>query len=154
MLGSKSQYFNQSEEQLKRCRIDLVLYLKSQRFSVIKRSVYLRAFDYFCENPKGFDGATVVKDLHHIPGLDINAMLHDYHCVVYNIASSFRAKWRGDWLYAKQMEHTGKGWLSWFNFGLLKLVGIPHIVYANYKRGYINAQQLKAFENDYKNLMK
>lgn len=153
MLGSKSTYFLQHLDTLKKCRIELVLYMKSQRYDVVKREVYLRAFDYFCQNPSKYDGATFVKDLCHIPGLDINAMLHDYHCVAYNIASNFVTKWKGDWLYVKEMERTGRGQLSWLNFILLKLIGTLHVIYANYKRGYINSQQIIKFEKDYRILM-
>lgn len=153
MLGSKSTYFLQDPDTLKNCRIDFVLYMKSQRYDMPKREVYLKAFDYFCQNPSKYDGATFVKDLCHIPGLDINAMLHDYHCVVYNIAADYYTKWKGDWLYAKEMERTGRGQLSWVNFFLLKLIGTLHLMYANYKRGYITGQQMINFEKDYRILM-
>lgn len=155
MLGSRSKYFFKDPELLAKCRIDLILYLKSQRYSLVKRRVYLRAFDYFCAHPGDFDGATVVKDLHHIPGLDINAMLHDFHYVLYKISRSFYYKILGDWLYAKEMERTGKGWLSWINFSLLKLSGIFNIVYANLlSRGKgMTLQQKILFEKDYQILM-
>jgi hypothetical protein len=56
--------------------------------------IYLKAFDYFSKKHTEFDGATVVKDLVDIPGLDLDAMLHDYHYIFYRISSSFSLKFK------------------------------------------------------------
>lgn len=153
MLGSKSTYFFKTKSELQLCRLDLIAYLQIWKYSQAKIDVYLRAFDYMCKNPGDFDGATVVKDLYHIPKLDINAMLHDFHCVAYNAACNFYVKWYADKLYAKEMERLGKGQLAWLNFGLLKLIGVPHVIYAYCKRGGITLRREVKFFEDYRILM-
>lgn len=121
MLGSKSKYFFQSAEALKLNRIKLITYLEINDYSPIEINIYCKAFDYFCENPSHYDGATIVKDLYHIPCLDINAMLHDYLYIVFKVSANWYVRYYADWLYAKEMERAGKGVLSWINFSLLIL---------------------------------
>jgi hypothetical protein len=73
---------------------------------------YLAAFDYFCENPNKYDGATIVKDLIDIRSgkyyLDADAMVHDYEYIK-GAKNSFKAKWASDVRYIKNMELNGKG---------------------------------------------
>lgn len=119
MLGSKSKYFFQSAEKLKSDKEKLSLYLQINNYSIFEINIYLKAFSYFCDNPSRYDGATIVKDLYHIPGLDINAMLHDWLYIIFKTSANFYVRFYSDWLYAKEMERTGKGFLAWMNFSLL-----------------------------------
>lgn len=121
MLGSKSEYFFQSAEALHIRKLSLITYLNINYYSTSEINIYCKAFDYFCKNPSHYDGATIVKDLYHIPGLDINAMLHDYSYVVFKVSANWYVRFYSDWLYAKEMERTGKGFLAWTNFSLLIL---------------------------------
>ena len=121
MLGSKSKYFYQSAEALKLNRIKLITYLEINDYSQIEINIYCKVFDYFCVNPSHYDGATIVKDLYHIPGLDINAMLHDYLYIIFKTSANWYVRFYSDWLYAKEMERNYKGILSWINFSLLIL---------------------------------
>lgn len=154
MLGSKSNYFYLPKPVLKSNRLKLFRYLIDNDYTMEQVAIYQKAFDYFCENPSKYDGATIVKDLHHIPGLDINAMLHDYHYLHYKCAGNLFIKWKCDWLYAKEMERTGKGYLAWFNFALLKITGIPFFIYTYLKNGAPDCDKKRIFINEYKTLLK
>lgn len=154
MLGSKSKYFHQSKPILIEGHKKMVRYLVDMNYSIMQIGVYEKAYEYFCDNPTKFDGATIVKDLYHIPGLDLNAMLHDYQYLVYNVSASLKMKRKCDWLYAKEMEKTGKGQLSWVNWLGLKITGIPFIIYTLIKRGKVTRLQRKRFETDYFIMMK
>ena len=149
MLGSKSPFFLQSPEVLSKAKGDLYTLLRLKGYYLDQVAIYTKAYDYFCQNPDGFDGATIVKDLCDIPGLDLDAMLHDYHYINYNVAASFTTKWKADWLYAKGNERKGKGQYSAFSrFVGLTIVGIGFVPYARWKRGKnINkADFLKEYE--------
>lgn len=154
MFGSKSTYFHQDPEALAKGHQKLIFFLKLWGYSEMQISVYEKAFEYFCDFPDDFDGATIVKDLYHIPGLDINAMLHDYHYLIHNAAASLYTKWYADKLYAKQMEKLGKGGASWLRFAGLKVTGIPFCFVAICKRGFISKEQQLLFFNDYETLMR
>lgn len=154
MLGSKSNYFFRPKEHLKLSHRVMVRYLVDQNYSMMQIGIYEKAFEYFCENPSNFDGASIVKDLHHIPGLDLNAMLHDYHYLNYNCACDIWIKWHCDLLYAKEMEKTGKGHLSWFNFVLLNITGLPFHLYSRIKKGRCTDEMKRKFLSDYRALIK
>ena len=154
MLGSKSKYFQQSAKVLKQRRKDVytILYLKGYSFNQI--TIYLRAFDFFCESPNSFDGATIVKDMQDVPLLDLDAMLHDYHYLTFSVASNFKTKWKADWLFAKQMEKKGKGlYTAYSRFIALTIVGIGFVPYSYLKRGKISIKQNFLFNQEYKLLM-
>jgi hypothetical protein len=53
-------------------------YLVMKGYDHHETALYLQAFDFFCQNPTEFDGATIVKDLVDLNGLDLDAMLHDF----------------------------------------------------------------------------
>lgn len=153
MVGSKSKYFHQSREALKEGQRKLIAFLKLWNYSDMQISVYEKAYEYFCDFPEDFDGATIVKDLYHIPGLDINAMLHDYMYLTYNAAANIYTKWYADKLYAKQMEKLGKGSASWIRFAGLKITGLPFCLIAIAKRGLMTKEQRFLFFRDYEILM-
>lgn len=104
MLLSKNSFFKQKAFVLKRKREVVKKYLE---FKEVNPSIYLEAYDYFCENKLSFDGATIVKDLDDIPELDLNAMLHDYRYITdFGVFKKFR--W--DWEYYQGMDDLGKGY--------------------------------------------
>lgn len=154
MLGSKSHFFKNSDEFLILSRNKMRRYLSDNNYSPDQISVYQKAFYFFCENPDLFDGATIVKDLHHIPGLDLNAMLHDYQYLNYKCACNLYMKWYCDLLYAKEMEKMGKGFTAWVYWSLLKLSGIPFCIYSLVKKGSPSVSNEYDFFKDYNCLTK
>lgn len=143
MLGSESTYFHKSRFQLNVARLSLINYLKLWDYSPEKIDVYLKAFDYFTVYPDQFDGATIVKDLAHFPGLDICAMLHDYHYIAYNAGAGFKSKNIADLIFAKEMERLGKGYSSWIRFIGLKITDIGFVPITRINRGKPNLSALK-----------
>lgn len=155
MFGSKSDYFKQSKEELTQCHEAMCELLCLKGYSVNEISVYSRAFTYFIYNPEQYDGATIVKDLVDIPGLDTDSLLHDYHYIVCNVAASISMKWRADKLYSKGNERKGKSlYAAYSRFIGLSISGIGFIPYAFLKRGKMSSQQKELFLMDYKLLNK
>ena len=131
MLGSSNKTFYKNTEELKTIRknIRVLLCIKERKMSDI--SDYLNAFDYFIRHPDRFDGATIVKDLEDIKGLDLDAMVHDYDYI--NGANrNFIKKWKADLKYIKNMEMNGKG-IRVFRFFLLTIIGIIFVPYCYFK---------------------
>jgi len=154
MLGSNSKYFHKSSEELMLDKLKVNTLLLIKGYNQNQVDIYLKAFDYFTENPSGFDGATIVKDLIDIPGLDLDAMLHDYHYIQYNVASSFLVKFKADWIYAKGQEKKGKGQYSAFSrFIGLTIIDLPLILYKIIKDGFISKENKQNLLNEYKILI-
>ena len=153
MLGSRSNYFYQSKDVLNHNQKVMVRYLVDMNYTMMQVGIYEKAFEYFCENPNKFDGATIVKDLCHIPGLDLNAMLHDYHYIVYKCGCDLYMKRKADWLYAKEMERTGKGQLAWVNWSLLKLSGFFFYCYSFWRKGSPTEEMQRKFLSEYQCLI-
>ena len=154
MLGSNSHFFYQPVEvlSLKRRQVNQLLKLKG--YSHHQIAIYIEAFNFFCKNPSQFDGATIAKDLIDIPGLDLDAMLHDYHYLVYNVAASFSMKWKTDWIYAKGQERKGKGLYSAYSrFVVLSIIGIGFVPYIYSKKGRISKSKKEAFLKEYEILI-
>ena len=155
MLGSKSTYFHQEARILLLKRRDVNRLLQAKGYDHHEIAIYLNAYDYFCVEKNAYDGATIVKDLCDIIGLDLDAMLHDYHYIVHNAGSNFVTKFQADWIYAKGNERKGKGSYSAFSrFVGLTITGIGFVPYAFWKRGKITTEQKKQLSNDYKTLIK
>ena len=155
MLGSKSNFFSKTPEELKSLKNNVATILNIKGHTYIEALVYLKAYDYFCLNCNDFDGATIVKDLQDLPHLDLDAMLHDYQYLVQNVASTFKTKWYSDWMYAKGQERKGKGQYSSFSrFVGLTLIGLFFVPYARIKRGCITDQKRNEFIHDYETIMK
>lgn len=129
MFGSKSDFFKQDTETLFKKRRGLENILRDiweRNDEVVK--FYLEAYDYFVLNPDDFDGATIIKDVKVIKGLDIWAMIHDYLYIKYNVAVSWKYKYLADLIYAKEMEIMGQSaFVSWGRFGLLIIFG--HLIF-------------------------
>lgn len=155
MLGSNSTYFHQPKASLLIARENAYTMLRVKGYYLDEVDIYMNAFDYFCKNPSQFDGATIVKDLMDIPGIDLDAMLHDYHYINYNVAASFITKWKADWLYAKGQERKGKGLYSAYSrFVGLSITGIGWVPYVFLKKGRISETEKSAFFKEYKLLIK
>lgn len=155
MFWSRNDFFKKTPSQLAYYRKEVFEYLRIKGYSFKEIEVYLKAYDYFCNNPTRFDGATIVKDLIDIPGLDLDAMLHDYMYITYGIAANFYTKWKADWLYAKGQERKGKGQYSAFSrFIGLTITGIVFVPYSSWKHGSVKPlQEFRLFE-DYRTLIK
>jgi hypothetical protein len=124
-------------------------------YDLNEASLYLKSFDFFCQNPTEFDGATIVKDLVDLNGLDLDAMLHDFQYIHYKAATNFVTKWKSDWMYAKGIERKGKGQYSAFSrFIGLTIGGILFVPYAIYKRGWMDNYSKLNINNDYMLLIK
>jgi hypothetical protein len=155
MLGSQSKYFAQNKEVLDTNRTRVMKLLDYKGYDINEIIIYLKAFDYFCKNPNDFDGATIVKDLQDLPHLDLDAMLHDYHYLVYNAGASFKTKFQADWMYAKGNERKGKGQYSAFSrFVGLTIIGVGFVPYAYFNRGKMSETQKIQISNDYKILIR
>lgn len=104
--------------------------LSAKDYNANEIKVYKKAFLFFALNPKQFDGASYSKDLCDIKGLDLDAMLHDFHYCNYNVCSNFATKWKADWIFAKGMERKGKSQYSAYGrFAGLTISGIIRVPY-------------------------
>lgn len=154
MLGSRNNFFRKSNRKLRAERVKVFKTLQLKGYKLSKINIYLHAFDYFCVHKDKFDGATIVKDLIDIPGLDLDAMLHDYLYVSYNAAANFKTKFWADWIYFKGMERKGKDNVAAFvRFFLLTITGVVYVPYTYLKKGKVtkwNSIQLKIYYNNLK----
>lgn len=118
---SKSSFFLQDENTLNVYENDMytLLVLKGRTKAEIKQ--YMDAFDFFRNFTTKFDGATIVKDLCDLPKLDLDAMVHDYECLIG--ANRNLIKWfKSAWNYFENMRKNGKG-NQIFRFVLLCFIG-------------------------------
>lgn len=106
MLFSRNNFFTKSESELKEKKELLELVLIDSKVEDIV--LFLNAYDYFCNFPEDFDGATIVKDLDTIRDLDAAAMVHDYEYLVNKVWKNPIKKTIADIEYAQHMEQTGK----------------------------------------------
>lgn len=143
-------FFKQSALELVNKRRLLIKYLESQEYSQEKINIYLEAYNYFIYHPNKYDGATIVKDLHHIKGLDINAMLHDYQYINYKVASSFKYKYYSDYIYAKQMEKQGRGFYAWIRLIGVTIGGLFYTPKSIIMRGFMSKEQKEKILLTYK----
>lgn len=129
LFNSYSTYFLQDPFKLQenRKKVDDLLFLKG--YEVDQREIYLKAYDYFTYNGREFDGATMTEDLNDIEGLDLDAMLHDYLYIEYNVAGNYSFIWKADKLMRSEMKRRGKSTINAglrFVLLLLKtLIGYP-----------------------------
>lgn len=155
MLGSKNIFFQQEIGVLFDKLEEVKLYLKIKGYSENEIEIYTKAYNYFCIQIFEFDGATILKDLNDLPNLDLDAMLHDYHYIVYYAGTNFKYKWKADWIYFKGIEKKGKDNISGFlRFVLLTVIGVWFTPYAYFKRGRMNSLQKNNLNKDYKILTK
>lgn len=157
MLGSKNDFFLQDKKILdgKRKELEYLVSILWNRKNYVKET-YLTIYDFFCENPNKFDGATIVKDLCIIRGLDTSAMLHDYLYITYNVSSNYKYKWKADLLYALEIQRGGGSLYStWSRFLGLTIFGglffTPFKIFKGQKMTLLNKIE---FEKLYKELIK
>ena len=124
---SKSKFFLQDDYALEMYRdaVKKLLQLKGRSCSEITE--YLKAYDFFCRFTTKFDGATIVKDLCDIPGLDLDAMLHDYDYLT-GANRNYIKKWKADLKYISNMEKNAKG-VRIFRLFLLTFLLAPYVPY-------------------------
>jgi len=108
MLGSKSSFFNQTPRTLQRKRKYVIELLNLKGRSLNEINHYVTAYDFFCKFTNKFDGATTVKDLHDIPNLDLDAMVHDYECLI-GANRNYKLWYASAWNYYENMRKQGKG---------------------------------------------
>ena len=137
MLGSTNYFFSrQTWHQLADKRVEVYNVLLFKYGYTMKQSeVYLNAFDYFVLNPLSYDGSTLSKDLFDVDDLDLDAMLHDYWYIVYNVAI-----------------FVWKGFYNWYKLNGLRFL---RLFYTPFKKitTTMTQEQIEAFVNDYYTLM-
>ncbi len=124
---SKSNFFFQDREVLAEKRNLLVRIMTDYEFTSKEISEIMEAFDYFRNYPAEFDGATIVKDLRTINGLDAPAMRHDYdylHIHFWSISGLVK-KGKSDWKYGKNMEKLGVSPVTAYTRAVLLLISTP-----------------------------
>lgn len=106
MFHSKSDFFKKNKVIIDNKREHLFWVMKDFGLELDNRDLLFKAFDYFSNNPEKFDGATIVKDIHTINGLDLPACRHDYDYIHNDWFSikGFVMKFIYDWNYAKNYE--------------------------------------------------
>lgn len=124
---SKSDYFEQDRKFLASNLFEIrtLLYYKGR--SITDVNLYCEAYEFFCKFTAKFDGATIVKDLYDYKNLDLDAMYHDYECLIganRNFIKWYKAAWR----YFENMRKNGKG-NQIFRFALLCIAGIIFVPY-------------------------
>lgn len=122
LVTSKSDFFYQSREVLAEKRHHLISVLYDFRITDEEIDKYLEAYNFFCENPSLYDGATIVKDLDTIKDLDANAMLHDFE---YLFNSNLKEKLISDLNYSKRQERLHVGSVTAYTRGVLLIVSTP-----------------------------
>jgi len=109
-IFSDPKFFNRPYDSIMKDRKKLEIYLKLKGpYS----EYYLEAFDYFIIHSDGYDGATIVKDLIDLVGVDLAALRHDYDYIhllkQYKGFKWLKKKLKYDFNYGKNMERLGKG---------------------------------------------
>lgn len=115
---SRNDFFKHCENDSFRgaARVDLVNVLKAKGRNDNDIDDYLIAFDFFCEYPQYYDGATIVRDLYDVAywyngkrlKLDLDAMLHDYDFIK-GVEKTVKGFARSNVRYYKNMLKNGKG---------------------------------------------
>lgn len=91
------------------------------------RNLLFKAIADYESGKFSYDGATFVKDLCDLPKLDLDAMAHDYECLIganRNFIKWFKSAWR----YFENMRKNGKG-NQIFRFVLVCLAGLIFVPY-------------------------
>lgn len=147
MKLGKCDFFSQDAETLESRKTHLASVLFDFGFSMQEVSEIMLAYDYFIDNPTQFDGASIVKDLDTINGLDAAAMVHDYDYILgyfWSIRGLVR-KIKNDWKYAQFQERTGKGSITPYTRAILLIISTP-LYYL-----FFQVKKLKFSKNRFKN---
>lgn len=105
---SQSNFFLQDDYTLEMYREKMVILLQIKNRTASEISRYCEAYDFFCKFTTKFDGATFVKDLYDIPNLDLDAMLHDYECLI-GANRNYIFWYKAVWNYFENQRKQGKG---------------------------------------------
>jgi hypothetical protein len=129
LKNSKSDYFHQKKYNLILNWASLIDNLLIDfNFSRLDKIRFRNAYNYFIENPNRFDGATIVKDITQIKGLDIPAMIHDYS---YIHAPNLKHRLIADWEYSQDMRKFEIAWTTAYSrmaiLMIINLTGIYNI---------------------------
>ena len=127
MLGSKSNFFKSDNYILEMYRDAMVKLLHIKNRTPKEIDSYKNAYDFFCRFDSLFDGATIVKDLHDIPNLDLDAMVHDYECLI-GANRNYKLWYIAVWNYYENMRKNGKG-NQFLRFAGLCVVGVFFVPY-------------------------
>ena len=106
--SSKSYFFYKDRETLADFRYKMIMMLIYKGRTEAEIELYKNAYDFFCKYPAKFDGATIVKDLEDLPKLDLDAMVHDYECLI-GANRNFIKWFKSAWNYFENMRKNGKG---------------------------------------------
>ena len=114
MFWSRDNYFKQDTGVLVRNWTAVSNVLKYHFISDTEK--YEKAYFYFIYKTDAFDGATIVKDLDDVFGLDLSAMVHDWEYIrnlpKYKGFKWLRYKLKIDYEYGKSMERLGHSLLT------------------------------------------
>jgi hypothetical protein len=156
MLGSSNNFFKQPEKVLMKKRNSVMILLDSKDYTEAQIDIYLSAYDYFVENPNDYDGATVVNELIDVygvlgfDGLDLDAMLHDFHYLVYKAGTNLKYKTMADKIFREGIKRKGKSkWSSWTRYVGLRIVSIPFTIFAKHKHGKMTATDMFLMTKDF-----
>lgn len=127
MLGSKSNFFKSDNYILEMYRDAMIKLLHIKNRTPKEIESYKNAYDFFCKFDSSFDGATIVKDLHDIPNLDLDAMLHDYESLT-GANRDYKLWYISAWNYYENMRKNGKG-NQFLRFAGLCLAGVFFVPY-------------------------
>lgn len=124
---SKSEFFKQDDYDLELYRDTMYKLLQFKGRNIVERNHYLDAYDFFCSFSTKYDGATFVKDLKDLPDLDLDAMVHDYECLM-GANRNYRKWFQAAWNYYENMRKNGKGNQILRFLGLL-IIGLIFVPY-------------------------
>ena len=122
LFASSSNFFHEQYNMIVEGKKYMDTMLQMWQYETSERSIYEKAFDYFVHHPEHYDGASMTEDLYDIPGLDLDAMLHDYLYVSLNASASLKYMWLSDKLIRSEMQRKGKSsWNTGYRFVALVL---------------------------------
>lgn len=136
-LRSKSNFFTQDHDFLKKARYDLQIQLRNYGRNEMDISFALEAFDYFVINPEEYDGATIVRDLFDLrytnPKVKLSSasLVHDYEYIIganRNFIKNFKSNVR----YIKWLISNGKPFLP-LRFVGLTIISVFFVPYSYIK---------------------
>ena len=157
LTTSTNDYFSKTAVKLLDNWITIQAYLFLKGYDSLEIKVYKKAYDYFSKNPLDFDGATMTEDLCDLYNLDLDAMIHDYFYIVYNVSSSYNYMALADALFYHETLRKGKSsWNAGFRRFLLKLKSfLGFSMYSRLIMKRVFTEQNKGdFINDFKTLSK
>jgi len=156
LFASSSNFFHEQYNMIVEGKKNMDAMLQIWGYEANEREFYTKAFDYFVINPEHYDGASMTEDLYDIPGLDIDAMLHDYLYVGLNCSASLKYMWLSDKLIRSEMRRRGKSsWNTGYRFVALVLKTpffLPYCYYFKKRRMNLDQEQKfrKIFETLYR----